>query len=314
MVLHVRVTWFMNPDSLKLLQRKVLMEQEARKKDGLLTAGDELRILMCFVELYTHIGEVSQALATARQGLSMGKQLSKEEKVSGAIPMILYFMAKIYADQGNIVEAKGCIKKLREYGKQHSKYNLIYLKLIVLSQQIGETDFQQDFTSIYVPAGRKVTVSVDISDPKFKQSSTAPESAAETKVEVETDIGTSMKHTARVKPILCDSIEWAWFVEKHTIAFRADFEPNAHHLNMSTTELASIKAGKSPAYVVQSRAKNDSEGRLLLGEFRPSSLGLDAANGGVLHLTWDNTFSKLRSKTVRFRFSPSHLQVKGAQQ
>lgn len=204
----------------------------------------------------------------------------------GAIPMILYFLAKIHADRGNIVEAKSYIKKLKNEGTNYYLYPLIYLKLIVLSQQIGE-DFEQDYNSLRISPGYSATLVVDVeavasdeenSDEEKSSSDQATEGQIENSL-IDNNAGTGISSV----------IEWAWFVDKNTVGFRAEFRPDD---NMK------------PPILIQTLSKNDTENKLLLGEYHP-----DPDVKGKLYLTWDNSFSMLRSKTIQYKISPGNLRT-----
>jgi len=267
MVLQVRCTWFMLPEALENLMRKVKEEMNDRAKNGCLSKGDEVRVLMCFVEMYTQMDKVSDALATADRALKMESELSKKEKSFGAIPMILYYKAKIHQERGNLHEAKSILKTLKKYGSKYELAGLIYLKLIVLSQQLG-FDFEQDYVKLFASAGYKKTVTVKIPQEENKSDETNDE-------DDDDDDAPSI-------------IEWAWYVEKHTVGFRAEFHP--------------LDKSKPPT-IIQTIAKADTEGKFLIGEFRPGD-----ETEGYLHLIWDNSFSRLRGKTVQYKVSPAYLK------
>eukprot|EP00511_Aplanochytrium_stocchinoi_P000653 CAMPEP_0204825048 /NCGR_PEP_ID=MMETSP1346-20131115/3021_1 /ASSEMBLY_ACC=CAM_ASM_000771 /TAXON_ID=215587 /ORGANISM="Aplanochytrium stocchinoi, Strain GSBS06" /LENGTH=668 /DNA_ID=CAMNT_0051952541 /DNA_START=1 /DNA_END=2007 /DNA_ORIENTATION=+ len=278
MVLQVRCTWFMTPVALEALRKKVLDEMQERQQQGMLTKGDSLRAEMCFVEMYTQMDKVSDALATANKALQMESDLTNTEKSFGAIPMILYYIAKIQQERGNLVEAKETLKKLKKYGTKYELADLIYLKLIVLSQQIG-FDFERDYEHINVAAGYKKVVIIAVE----KGSNTEDDTGTET-TESSADVGDDNEKGN--SPAV---IEWAWFVEKHTVGFRAEFHP-------SDTSKSTV--------IIQTTSKAETEGKFHIGEFRP-----EAETRGKIHLVWDNTFSRLRSKDIQYRVSPAHLKT-----
>jgi len=85
-------------------------------------------------------------------------------------------------------------------------------------------------------------------------------------------------------------VNWFWLVKKHTVNFEAKFFPANGDAEI---ELQSIE---------HRQANEDDD--MTAGELSTEGLG-----AGRLILKWDNTFSILRSKSVKYRISPPGLEM-----
>lgn len=249
-VLQIRITWWMSMAQLESLQAQLTAEFSAREKAGKMTDDARVEYYLCLTEFEMHKGNSDKALDCAAQGLSFEKGLSKEGRKEGAVPMIHYMAAMIHANRGDLERAKAGLKRLRSYGTHYAFHALIFLKAIVLAQKLGE-DFVQDYEQLSVGARTKESAVFQVASP------------------------------AEDRPI-----EWSWYVEKHTIRFRAAYVP----------------VGQGEPILIQSIGQHDSENKHVIGEYKPTQ-------PGKLELTWDNAFSRLRSKSVHFKVNIPEVAV-----
>ena len=177
MSLHLRNTWCMDHDQLDKLETMLNSEYQERTTAYTLTGKDDHRSFdlfnlsgaaddkadyyLCLAEIKQRKAHLGKGLDMAAQGVDLEDELSREGKRKGAVPMMLYMMAQMYGEKGDLDRAKACMKELKAHGTHYHLHALVYLKAIVLSQKIGD-EFIQDYKQFRIPARMEETVILNV--------------------------------------------------------------------------------------------------------------------------------------------------------
>lgn len=112
-------------------------------------------------EIKLRRGNVDKALDMAAQGIDIEEELSREAKRKGTVQMMLYMMAQMYGEKGDLDRAKACMKELKAHGTHYHLHALVHLKGIVLAKKIGD-EFIQDYKQFKIPARMEETVVMNV--------------------------------------------------------------------------------------------------------------------------------------------------------
>ncbi len=281
MVLQVRCTWWMNEAQLGALVDKLIQEQSEREKENMLSVEHKIQVALVRVEIMIHLKRDHDALAIYKAALEL--PVTKKEKDFGAIPYLHFLIAKMYYAQGDLASTKDCAKLLKKAGKKYYLHSLLMLKIVVLNRAVGE-DLENEYTSIDVKAGSKTSVEIIV------QSQNAPPSAAPTEglsAPMEyASIASAGDEAVPRKPLF---INWYWLINKHNVGFQASFSPS----------------NGGPERELQKFDRLDASDIAHSG-----GIEIEESGPGKLVLTWDNSFSYIRSKRIQMRLNPPETEYK----
>ncbi len=264
MILQARVVFWMTPAALAALQQQLAKDLGVRRSAS---ADDRARVAVCDIELFRQMGDAKAASAAYHKAMALQPKLSAAGVQLGTLALAEYYAAVTAFEQGDVGATKLHLQGVQRRGTKHDLYAVLLLKTSVLMRSVGE-GLEQDFEQVDLAAGQTVTLVVTVPTKKdidemlsLAGADAAPAPAG-----------------ADAKPA---TLRWFWLVDSHSVDFRAEFRA----------------AGATAAKLLQVADRKEASEDAMSGELIVGG----ELQGGELRLTWDNAFSMLRGKTVRYR-------------
>ncbi len=261
MIMQVRVVFWMTPDALAALQQQLAKELGLRRSAS---ADERARVAVCDIELFRQMGDAKAASAAYHKAMALQPKLSAAGVQGGTLALAEYYAAVAAFEQGDVGATKLHLQGVKRRGTKHDLYAVLLLKTSVLMRSVGE-GLEQDFEQVDLAAGQSVTLVVTVPAKK----------------DVEEMLLASGGSPAAIGDAKPATLRWFWLVDSHSVDFRAEFRA----------------AGAATSKLLQVADRKEATDDAMSGEL---IVGGDL-QGGELRLMWDNSFSVLRSKTVRYR-------------
>lgn len=310
MAFKMRCTYWMSTEDLHKL-REMISTQAFNKEDS-------VRATSVVAETLYQEGNVDAAIRECNRGIAMGPSLNAEGRLNGAIPFMMVLRANIFVEHGQYVEAKALADEIDAISGEYKSAKLIMFKVTALRSRI-----RLHMSELYTkcPVGARGCVIVEYRVPAEM---VGQEIRCEWVLEAYNIdfrgafVAENQSGEELIPPVRFLSADLT-ASPPDSAAPDASPSPSASSSSSSSSTPSPSSSSSSSSSAAPTTVTTRSRFSLPYSTPAPTGnnkrydsgtmrLSYVPSQPGVLRLVWDNAFSYLRGKEIKYRMFPSSLR------